>query len=235
MGRKQLANASMAAGIAVNLGAGFAIYFLTESILSAALSVALIELVLIAVLWRQLEGRPRVPGVQQYAGSSPVGSDLLAIAESVASEFVFWGISAKTIIHSDDFRNVIIQKARGNTRFRFLILDPDSDCVALRAAEEGDTATGWKREIEANIDRLLQMRDQLGLNIDIRLFDAWPVFRLIFVNDHTLYFGWYPHASQGIHSPLVVTANMNSRPSLYDPIRRLFNDFWNHGKEVANR
>lgn len=217
---------SVAVGFGLNIVAGLAVFFVTKSAISTLATIAVTELLLVLFMARALLVHPRIPGITQYSRSSPVGGDLLAIGDMVTTEFVFWGISAKTVIHSDDFRRIIIERARGSTTFRFLILHPTSPHLAVKALEEGDTATGWRREIEANIDRLREMRDEHHLNIEVRTYDAWPIFRLMFINSSTLYFGWYPRGSQGVHSPLIVVRN--DRISIYHPIRLLFEQVWDN-------
>jgi len=216
-------------GLFLNVAAGIFSFYLTKDATATFVTLAVTELVLILELIRRLLTRPHVPGVAKYRAAAPVGGELVEIVSSVSTEFVFWGISAKTVIHNDDFRRVLIEKAR-SAPFRFLILSPDSAHVALRAAEEGDTAMGWKREIEANIDRLQVLRNQYGLNLEIGLFDSAPVFRLILLNSNLLYLGWYPRSSQGFHSPLIVASN--EAYSLYVPIRASFEDAWARSTRV---
>jgi len=217
-------------GLALNIAAGVVSFYLTKDSTTTFATVAITELLVILEVSRRLLTRPHVPGVLRYRSTPPIGGELLDIAQSVTSEFLFWGISAKTIIHSDDFRQILVMKSRGKRRFRFLILDPESEHVIKRAAEEGDTPHGWQREIEANIDRLQQLRTQHGLNIEVRLYDAAPVFRLIFIDSNMMYLGWYPMESQGVHSPLLVVTN--GANSIYGPVRTLFEETWLTSKEV---
>jgi hypothetical protein len=90
--------------------------------------------------------------------------------------------------------------------------------------EEGDTVPGWKGEIEASIDRLRLLRDVHKLNIEVRLYDQFPIFRLMFINGSIMYFGWYPIGQQGIRGPLLIVEN--AQHSLYEPLRMSFNELW---------
>jgi hypothetical protein len=214
---------------ALNIVAGVFTFFLTQQIVYALIIIALIEAITIAILYLQLKRRPKLVGIVQSFPTFAKGPGLPQIIESVTTEFVFWGISAKSLLSNDEFRELMIKKSKGDCVFKFLLLKPTSPFVAMRALEEGDTAIGWKNEIEANVIRLKELKDEHHLNIEVRLYNRFPVFRTIFVNSNTMYFGWYSIGLPGIRSPLLII--QNGQGTLYHPLRLIFNEIWSSGEE----
>lgn len=214
----------LASAIILNAIAGIVTFLFTQQIVYALVAVITLEAMIIGLLYWQLTRKPNLVGIVDSAPTFAEGPSITTIAQTVATEFIFWGISAKSMLSNDEFRDIMLRKAKGNCEFRFLLLHPQSQFVAKKALEEGDTATGWKNEIDANIFRLKQLRDEHHLNIKVRLYDQFPVFRVIFTNSNRMYFGWYPIGLQGIRSPLLIV--QNNQGSLYQPARLNFNDLW---------
>jgi len=221
----------LAVATILNVLAGAMTFLLTRQIAYALVAVIILESLVIGLLSWQLMRKPKLVGIIDSAATFAEGPSVTEIAKTVATEFVFWGISAKSILSNDEFREIMIRKAKGNCEFKFLLLDPKSRFVADKALEEGDTAEGWKNEIEANILRLRQLRDEHHLNIEIKVYDQFPVFRLIIANSNLMYFGWYSGGLQGIRSPLLIV--QNNQGSLYQPARLTFNDLWVRATEPS--
>jgi len=221
----------LAVAVVLNVLAGIMTFFITRQVVHALVAVIVFETLIIGFLCWRLTRTPKLVGIIDSAPSFAKGPSITEIAQTVATEFVFWGISAKSILSNDEFREIIIKKAKGNCEFKFLLLDPNSPFVADKALEEGDTAEGWKNEIAANILRLRQLRDEHHLNIEIKVYDQFPVFRLIIANSNLMYFGWYSGGLQGIRSPLLIV--QNNQGSLYQPARLSFNDLWVRAAEPS--
>lgn len=214
----------LAAAVLLNVVAGVITYFFTRQVTYALVAAIVVEMAVIIAMYVRLKSKPKLVGITDSAPTFAEGPDIVTIAQTVSTEFAFWGISAKSMLSDDRFRDVMVRKAKGNCEFRFMLLNPNSPYVAKKALEEGDTAAGWKNEIEANIMRLKQLRDEHHLNIEVRVYDQFPVFRVIFTNSNKMYFGWYPVGLQGIRSPLLIVEN--SQGALYQPVRLSFNDLW---------
>jgi len=212
----------LTAATILNITAGVVTFLLTQQIVYALIAVVILEAIAIGLLYWQLKRKPKLVGIIDYARTFAEGPSVVEIAQSVSTEFIFWGISAKSMLSNDEFREVMMKKSKGNCIFKFMLLNPESQFVAKKALEEGDTAIGWKNEIEANLLRLKQLKDEHHLNIEVRLYDQFPVFRVIFSNSNLMYFGWYPIGLQGIRSPLLIV--QNNQGALYQPVRLSFND-----------
>jgi hypothetical protein len=212
----------------VNIAAGVIVFFSTKQLTLALITIVSVEAIIIVVMYFYFIHKHEIVGITDFAPTFAEGPSIATIVQSVTTEFAFWGISSKSLLNSDEFREIVIRKAKGDCVFKFLILDPNSPNVEKKAIEEGDTATGWKNEIEANIMRLKQLRDEHHLNIQVRLYYQFPVLRVIFVNSNLMYFGWYPLGLQGIRSPLLIVRN--EQDTLYQPIRLSFNNLWDRSK-----
>jgi hypothetical protein len=218
----------LAIALASNIAAAGIIWLSTRSI-TAALAAAMFVMTCLAIY---LILRPAVAstrlGIQRtwkQATDGPVPREILAQARN---EFAFWGISAKSMLSDEDFRQVLLRVGRSGCEFRFLFLDPDSLHLSTKAAEEGDTAEGWRQEIRANVARVQRLCDEHGVRIQVRYYDEYPVFRVFFVDD-LAYFGWYPPDGQGIKSPFARIAG--SRTSLHYPLRLAFENHWRLGAD----
>jgi len=203
----------LAAAITLNIIAGVVTFLLTQQVVYALIAVVIIEAMAIGLLYWQLKRKPKIVGIIDSARTFAAGPSIIEIVQSVSTEFIFWGISAKSMLSNDEFREIMLKKSKGNCVFKFLLLNPQSQFVAKKALEEGDTATGWKNEIEANLFRLKQLRDEHHLNIEVRIYDQFPIFRVIFSNSNLMYFGWCinrskPHSKIGACRTLKVQSQL---------------------------
>lgn len=209
--------------VVINFIAGLLVYFITTNLIYALITIGTLELLIIIALLLRAQKCKSIIGVRKSFRSFDEAPKPLEMIHEVTSEFRFMGISAKTLLIDEAFDREMIQKARGSCHFKFLLLNPQSKYVKEKAIEEGDTPIGWKNEIEASIERLHTLRDQHHLNLEIRLFDSYPIFRIILVNS-IMYFSWYPSGRRGSTSPMQISENINQ--SMYEPFSNYFNKLW---------
>ena len=209
--------------IFANVLAAAGIWVATRNVTAALGAVVAVQSIAIIYLIVRPQVSGRALGLRQswrHAKDGPEPREILAKAEI---RFSFWGISAKSMLSDEDFRSELVRLARRGCNFKFLFLNPDSSHLSTKAEEEGDTAEGWRQEIRANVARLQRLHDELGIGVQVRFYDEYPVFRVFFV-DRDAYVGWYPRGEQGVKSPFARVAD--SHASLYYPLHLAFENHW---------
>ena len=215
--------------VLINVAAGVIVFFITKNYTYTITVIAVLELIgIVAILIFKLRPNSLIGELKEYRSLNE-GPTLFDLVKDVTSEFKYMGISARTVLIDDEYIKEMIQKAKGNCVFKFLILDPECSFVEEKAIEEGDTCSGWKKEIEATISRLKKLREKHDLKIEVRTHDTYPIFRMIIINSNNLFFSWYPVGRRGSNSPLSVFSN--SRNSMYEPLTGYFDKLWISCKE----
>ena len=150
----------------------------------------------------------------------------LKIIESARRSVEFLGISARTFFESEDTEEMVQKKIKEGVSFKFLILDPDSPFTEVKAKDEGDEPEAWKHDIGASISRINRLgKGANSQKIEVRTYDAFPIWRAIFVDNKIGYVLYYPHGHRGEHSPLILFKDKEI--SLYDPLHDYFIQLWN--------
>lgn len=154
--------------------------------------------------------------------NAPPTLDLLKKAKT---HFCFLGISARSFFEFEDLEDILQKKAREGCKFEFLLLDPNSEFLELKAKDENDDPIAWKSDIRAGIERLVSIGERLGTEkLDIRTYNAFPIWRGIFIDENEAYISYYPHGHRGKYSPIISVKNKDI--SLYDPFRDFFRELW---------
>jgi uncharacterized protein DUF5919 len=208
----------------INLVAGILIFVFATNITNAFILLSIIEfLVIVYLLFRNYKEHI-IPGVKKFSEKFENGYDVTEILEDVSSSFDFIGISARTMLINEIFIEKLLKKAKGKNKFRFLLLNPDCNNVDIKSSEEGDIKSSWENEINASIERLKSLKKEHKLNIEIRLYESYPIFRQIILNNTLMYFSWYPTGQRGTSSPVMCFDD--SKKSIYQPLKANFEEIW---------
>lgn len=114
---------------------------------------------------------------------------------------------------------------------RVLLLDPDSDAVAKRAAEIGESTSSFAAGIRLAIARLEEVAaDGVKIDLEVRLYSCLPVWRIIRLDDlkWVSSFGatWEGHESTIYEIPYT------PRGSFWTGYRRQFEDMHANARRV---
>lgn len=217
-------------GLALNIIAGVITFYVTQQIVYALALIIFIETIVIVLTLIKLSQTSNIVGIEGWKPTFIEGPSPLEMAQPATCEFVFWGISAKTLTADADFKKLMKERAKSLCKFRILILDPDYENIGQKAEEEGETAKQWIMEIKATKEFIKKLRDEDHPNIELRYYDQFPVFRSFFIDKRKMYFGWYGTGIPGSHSPLIIAKN--EPRSLYTPIRMKFEETWDIARDA---
>ena len=209
---------------------GSIIYYLSEIILKnkaysiiIGLFIALITLFILFFI--SFKKKQRLIGIFEYFRNFDSAPSTYKLINNAHSEIEFMGISARTFLESEEVEEILKRKIRIGVKFKFLMLDPDSKFLEIKAKDEGDDPEAWKHDINGSIKRLARISQELGNNnIEIRLYDALPVWRFIYIDHKIGYFTYYPHGHRGKYSPVFAAENRDG--SIYEPLHSHFNYRW---------
>ena len=98
------------------------------------------------------------------------------------TELVFFGISAKRSVTDDAFKRAIEHLEDHQLRIRFLLLDPSSEAFVQRVRDEGESSDAWNADQQVATSRLGSYKRRLNLNIELRYFDSYPIWRAIIID-----------------------------------------------------
>lgn len=153
--------------------------------------------------------------------------------------FVFWGVSARTIINQEGV-NLIRTKyfQNPNIVFKFLLLDPREDEVGKKRAKE-ETGNekiwdSWKKIISGSMEELAALKNEIPkLNIEIRIYRTNPIFRMLEVDNSEIYLNFY--CSNIIPTELPNFHLIRKPNSFYYAIEKSFEDSWNISEVVLDK
>lgn len=143
----------------------------------------------------------------------------------------FLGISARTFFESEDTEEIIKARIRAGVNFRFLVLDPNSTYVTLKASDEGSDAAAWTHDINGSLARINQLQKETSSDrISAKTYDAVPVWRTIFIDDNIGYITYYPHGHRGKYCPVMVVENRDI--SVFEPLHDYCKFLWDKGTDT---
>lgn len=148
------------------------------------------------------------------------------LIESATSRFAFMTITGRTSLHRADVEEAI--KVRGSTRrceFRFLLLHPMSRHLEPFCRAEGSSPDQTRDKIFATTQGLLRLRMEHRLDIEVRWYDVYPVWRLAIVDDAVVHAGYYEEGRKGYEGPRLVCPR-SRHGGLYVPFARVFEETW---------
>lgn len=116
-----------------------------------------------------------------------------SILREVDKSFYFMGIAGtKWIKKADNFEETMRKlTATHGSKVRFIILNPMS--VAARNMSLADKKDkNYHRDlIISNLRELKKIKEELHLNLDVKMYSHMPIFRIAIVDEEKIYFGQY--------------------------------------------
>jgi hypothetical protein len=95
----------------------------------------------------------------------------------------FLGIGAgKLVAAGDAFTTAVDRCHRENRPIRFLLSSPRNSQLIRMARQANRPKTEYQESVRSSLRALKHLKEQRGKNIEVRLHDDLPVFRLMFVN-----------------------------------------------------
>lgn len=150
--------------------------------------------------------------------------DDVALREATAS-YWFMGISALYLRTEREFLKGPYMAGRS---YRFLLLDPASTHVESVEEREEKEKGRVKENIRETINEISLIRSVSGANIQVRLYDELPTFRIIIVNEAKCYVSFYSR-QPGVFNPLMIfrsAEDSKDDKSFYTPFLNYFIHYW---------
>ena len=158
-----------------------------------------------------------------YTKKKPTLEDYVS---SISTSFYFWGISAKRTMSNPNLQKKLIEIGHKKGEIKFLLLNPKSTTVARKAEDENDDANSWCNEIQATIQRLKTIEKKYNINIEIRVYDDFPIWRLCVIDRKKIYLNYFLSNQQGPESPLLEMAPVSN--GIFWGFMNEFNETWNN-------
>lgn len=166
--------------------------------------------------------------VRVFANQAAAAGDIQATAKA-ASRLDVLAVRALGIIGmKDSLLRPAITDAAGPVAARVLLLDPDSEAAATRAAEIGESVEGFTAGIRMSIARLRELSDIA--DVQVWLYRALPVWRLLALDD-SLYVSSFTDTWEGHESP-TYKISPGAGGALYGGFRRTFTDLLSQAQRV---
>lgn len=202
-----------------------------------ALSVTLIVIVLVLLyvifrlysILRAALSNPGTPTAIEKllpAHRKSVG-DLILEARN---EIAFFGISAKRTVTEDAFRRSLERIEHRGIRIRFLLLDPSCEAFEERAREEGEPSDAWRADLQTTMTRLRAYRNNMSLDIQLRYFSTYPIWRAIIVDRERVYVSTFLPGRRGTESIQYIMSGVDEQ--LAYGIIKSYTVAWKNAREV---
>jgi hypothetical protein len=233
-----------AAKLLITSVVGTILYFVIEKLTTNTLAAVLVAIstvfaLSVALVYWYMRMREKAYidqmnpiGLQRIYDRFDMAPSTTSVIEHAKTTIEFLGISARTFFESEDVEELVKRKVREGVVLRFLVLNPDSQYVKIKANDEGDDPEAWRHDIQASISRINRIKRELNSGrIEVRIYDIAPIWRGIFVDDKIAHITYYPHGHRGKYSPVFFLENREV--SLYDPLHDYFKCMWdmNEGRK----
>jgi hypothetical protein len=178
-------------------------------------------------------GIQKIYRITRKSGIIDVTRGQVALTQRIVSEFVkakeirVLAIRGLGIFALKDslFWKYLPEKSAQQARLRILLLSPRSRFVEMRARELGESVESSRKGIELAINQLLKVKKQHNLNLEIRVYDELPVFRL-FLMDEMGFISGFLDRRHGHDSPMILVKR--NEFSFFDLFDRFFETVWRY-------
>jgi len=180
---------------------------------------------------RSLSARIPITNVAITKSEPPVRITLGEALLRARTELVFFGISAKRSVTDDAFRRTLERMEDPQLRLRFLLLDPSSEAFARRARDEGESPEAWNSDQNVTTNRLKAFKQQLNLNVELKYFSFYPVWRAIIVDREEVFVSVFLPGRRGTEAAQYRLSKVNEE--LAFGIINSYYTAWQDAKEKA--
>ena len=220
----------------IDIIVGIIIFYITSPLPSESFilifAVAISYVVLITVLlvslrnWLKFHFRGMkdvLPSMSEGKGSTA------AILKTVTSDFDFMGIAARKWMGTGDLIDRKIKEvgSRGGN-LQFLLLNPQ-DIEAKKLSIANDFEESHVPNLIIKTLRGLKPYFDSNINIEVRLYNFMPIFRIAIVNNRKMYLGFFRPRTKGKDS-IQLVLDSDYEQSVFKPFKEYFNMIWNDDK-----
>jgi hypothetical protein len=181
------------------------------------------------VLYRELSQFWRV-GLVGVDAEIRAGIDYQKSLQMCLSSLDFLGIgAAKLTGNRSAFQEAVSRCDRPGRPIRLLLSRPDNEGLQKIARRAGAAADAYQRTVQESLRVIAQLRDQ-EKNVEVRFYQDFPAFRLMFVNDNVCLASHYVlgkgDGSQLPQLHIVKTGSPRDVESLYYAFQEYFESIW---------
>jgi hypothetical protein len=141
------------------------------------------------------------------------------------NSFYFLGISAKRTVSAPELQEKLIEIGKKGGEIRFLLMNPKSPTLKRKADDEGDDWNAWKKDIEAQINRLKAIGKNNNIKISVKLYDEFPIWRMVIIDTSKMYLHYFLSEQQGPQSPLLEIEEKKN--GIFHSFYREYLELWN--------
>lgn len=161
------------------LNIGFFLYFRT----SAILLLVLTSWAQGYLIYKELDQFWSI-GLAGADRQTRLGIEYEKSLEMCHSSFRFLGIGAgKLIGYRSAFEKAVDRCSRPGAPIRFLLCRPDNQELKKIALSAGKDELSFRNIVVQSLGELSRQKQARAKNIEVRLYDEFPTFRLMFIND----------------------------------------------------
>jgi hypothetical protein len=159
------------------------------------------------------------------------GLDFSHSLQLATNSLDFLGIGASKLSgETKDFEAAVQRCQRADRPVRFLLCRPDNEKLPGMAQSAGRDPAEYQKRVRTSLQAIAEMRNSRRWNIEVRFYEDFPIFRLMFINDEICLASHYVFGKgTGSESPqLHVVRPSASRDvdSLYYAFHSYFERFW---------
>ena len=153
--------------------------------------------------------------------------------EKTETFFYFLGVSAKSTANDKEIENQFIRMAqRSGYEIKFLLMSPSAiENIRARAKDENDDPDAWILDMKSSILRLKKTAERHGLNIQIRLYDEYPLWRMVKKKKKNVFLNYALYSRKINDSPLIKMSNNND--ALSNTFIQSFDLLWNKSSTLT--
>ncbi|MCX6680093.1 MAG: hypothetical protein NTX42_07000 [Methanothrix sp.] len=187
------------------------------------ITLSLIIISFLAIKWAKYYFKGIEDVVESTVSGKGSASSVLSEANS---DFMLMAIAARKWIDTGALMDKKMRDfgtRRGN--LKFLLLNPNSDECKRLSISQGLNEDHVSDLIIKTLKGLAEKSHNKYLNIEIRLYDFMPIFRIVIIDEKTIYLGFYRAGTTGGDSFQLILKPV-AEQSLYKPIKEYFITVW---------
>lgn len=186
--------------------------------------------VILFLLWRELHKFWSL-GIRGADQEIRRGIDYDKSLSLCKNQFAMLGIGAAKLTRQKEFE-AAVRRCRPDQPIRLLLCKPTDENLTAAAIRFGKSRDEYQREVIGSLRRIAELKEQKGLNIEVRFHSLNPsIFRLLLIDDSICLLSYYI-LGEGDGSQLpqlhIVAPPQTVRVvnSFYYPFKLYFDNLW---------